>query len=148
MGTDIASKVYVGIVSCVFTPTGGSPVTILEVSSVVKSEGGSELFHQADTSRWATWEDEVDTKTSIVVNVKSCPELNALVEGDPGALVWRCKARNGTSQKDRIYTASYARFHHYSAVNMSQGAEATGSMIFSARSEDGDTEPVGVADPT
>jgi hypothetical protein len=145
---DAASKVYVGITSCVFTPTGKSPVTITDVGSIVKTESFDELKHHVDAHRWSTWEDGVNVVTGIVVNLKTVPDkfiTTDFYKGVEGALVWQGKARNST-QKDRIYTASYARFLHAGDSSMSQAGEAGGSLLFSVRSIDGDTEPVSEAD--
>jgi hypothetical protein len=148
---DINSKVYVGITSCIFTPTGKTAVPITDVLSIEKVEGGAELSHHVDNHRWATWEDEVDASTSIVVNLKTLPSVflsSDCKRGSPGTLVWTCTARNPVGGKDRVYTAALARLLHLPSSALPHAEEATGAMAFAVWSNDGDTAPVAVADAT
>jgi hypothetical protein len=150
----LLTKVYVGVSAATFTPTGQTAVDLSPgIQSVEKTMGGTALRHVNGAHKWNQWTDEVNISEEVRVNVETFAQSRigaAFVRGTVGVLAWTGKQRNtnGTSLKDKNYTASYARFLRIDKTSIGQEQKASCTMVFQVWSSDGDTDPITAADAT
>ncbi len=142
-----ATKRFMNIVSCTFTPTGGSPTTITGITGLSIAENAELIRASGDGDYIDTLAVVPSISPSVVIETNEPALLKAVAAGTIGSLVFTLNdARNAavTGGGALIYTVSNAVFQPgtFAAHHRQFG---TNTHTFGTFSSDGTTHPVAIA---
>lgn len=141
------TKRFMNIVTCTFTPTGGSATTILGITGLSIAENAEMIRASGDGDYIDTLVVVPSVSPSVTIEVNEPAIMRSVAAGSTGALVFTLPdARNGitASSGGLTYTVSNAVFSPGTFANHHRQF-ATNTYTFGTFSSDGTTHPVAVA---
>ena len=140
-----ATKRFINVSSCGFTPTGGSAIPIKGVTSVTENYNAQEVRASGDADFFDTLGVVVSANPSVSIDFlnQAALENATILPGTTGTLTYtKNDARNGSTAAGGalIYTLVNAVWQGQTATNPHR-AIGTATGMFNSFSADGSTNP-------